>query len=187
MIHLKGKKQKCTCILAIDPSNIETGWVVTKSDSFSLKKPEDFGKDDNTELIENTIPKLLESGRIDVVAIEMVESFGMAVGKSVFDTCVYIGRIVQLCEMMNVEWHFVTRKQEKLIICQSMRARDVNIRQALVDRYAPGERNYGKGTKKSPGFFYGFRADIWSAFAVAETFLQTSRLNPDSAAALVLK
>ena len=39
--------------------------------------------------------------------------------------------------------------------------------QALVDRFAPGQPNHGKGTKAEPGFFYGFRADVWQAFALA--------------------
>ena len=64
---------------------------------------------------------------------------------------------------MDVE--FVTRKEEKLAICHSMKANDATIRQALVDRFAPGTPNHGKGNKKKPGFFYGFSADMWSAFA----------------------
>ena len=51
-----------------------------------------------------------------------------------------------------------------------MKANDANIRQALVDLYAPAEPNYGKGTKNKPGFFYGFSADVWAAMAVATTY-----------------
>jgi hypothetical protein len=56
-----------------------------------------------------------------------------------------------------------------------MRAKDSNIRQSLVDRFAPGERNYGKGTKAKPGFFYGFAADAWQAYALGVTYLDIRR------------
>ena len=45
-----------------------------------------------------------------------------------------------------------------------MKAKDSNIRQALMDRF--GE----VGTKKNQGYFYGFKADIWQAFAVCVTY-----------------
>ena len=62
------------------------------------------------------------------------------------------------------------RIQVKQHICHDSRAKDSNIIQALVDRFAYGERNRGKGTKKEPGFFYGFKADVWQAFALAVTW-----------------
>jgi hypothetical protein len=45
-----------------------------------------------------------------------------------------------------------------------MKAKDSNIRQALIDRF--GE----VGIKKNPGWFYGFKKDIWQAYAVGITY-----------------
>ena len=48
----------------------------------------------------------------------------------------------------------VPRRDVKLHHCGQARAKDANITQALVDRFAPGEPNKGKGTKAEPEFFY---------------------------------
>lgn len=73
----------------------------------------------------------------------MIASYGMPVGKEVFDTCVWIGRFQQIA-LPNADTKFIYRKDEKMNICHSMKAKDSNIRQALIDRF--GE----VGTKKNP-------------------------------------
>lgn len=151
-------------IFAIDPGNIESGYVICEHDGKEIQKLIDFGKIENEELLD----RIWRGGTQDIGwAIEMIASYGMPVGKEVFDTCVWIGRFL---EAMDNEAKYIYRKEEKMDLCQSMKANDSTIRQALVDRFAPGERNYGKGTKDQPGFFYGFKADVWSAMAVATTY-----------------
>ena len=56
-------------------------------------------------------------------------------------------------------------------LCHKSTAKDSNITQALVDRFAPNTRNKGKGVKAEPGFFYGFKKDIWQAYALGVTYL----------------
>lgn len=106
------------------------------------------------------------------LAIEMVAGMGMPVGQEVFDTCFWIGRFWEYAEIYRQGYQIqkIFRREEKLYLCGRATAKDANIRQALVDRYAPGQPNYGKGTKKNPGFFYGFSADMWAAMAVAVTY-----------------
>jgi len=155
-------------ILAIDPGSTESGYVLLDSNLEPIEK----GKVKNEILLED-----IKSDRFwyksydeeDHIAIEMIASYGMAVGKEVFDTCVWIGKFMQAIPN-GIEPKFIYRKDEKMNLCHSMKANDSNITQALVDRFAPGEKNHGKGTKKEPGWFYGFSKDIWQAYAVGITY-----------------
>ena len=102
---------------------------------------------------------------------------GMAVGADVFETCVWIGRFIEV--IGDVDTDLVKRHPVKLHHCHSSKANDSNIRQALVDRFAPGQPNHGKGTKARPGWFHGFHSDIWQAYALA--VYAADQLNPTSA------
>ena len=154
-------------IYAIDPGNEESGYAVFNGESL---KPFLFGKSDNEELLK-LIKNTSEEG--DELAIEMIASYGMAVGASVFDTCVWIGRFIEAFKGEKVTRIF--RREEKLHICHSPNAKDSNIRVALIDRFAEHDKVNGKGTKKNPDFFYGFKADCWAAFAVGLTYIETRR------------
>lgn len=94
-----------------------------------------------------------------IVAVEMIASYGMPVGKEVFETCVNIGRIVEVCYPKPVR--MVYRRDIKLHLCGSARAKDANIRQALIDRVGP------QGRKHSPGPTYGLAKHDWAALAIA--------------------
>lgn len=151
-------------ILAIDPGSTESGWVIIDADTC---RPIEFGKSPNAHLLESCQYGVAGRG-IDMAVIEMVASYGMAVGADVFETCVWIGRFLQvLSDELPDEPKLVKRHPIKLHVCHSAKANDANIRQALVDRFAHGEPNYGKGTKARPGFFHGFSKDVWQAFALA--------------------
>ncbi len=148
-------------ILAIDPGNTESAYVVLDIDL----KPLEFGKISN-DILKNKMDDLINKHKIRRVAIEMVASYGMAVGKEVFETVFWIGRFFEtaLRHMDIDEIMKIYRKDEKMNLCHSMKAKDSNIRQALIDRF--GE----VGTKKNPGWFYGFKSDIWQAYAVGVTY-----------------
>lgn len=151
-------------ILAIDPGNEKSAYVVMDKDL----RPLEFEKVKNKELLER-IPQLMDRYEDLSLAIEMVASYGMPVGASVFETCVWIGRFWQACIALSRK-ALVYRIDEKLTLCRDSRAKDANIRQALIDRFAPNTPNGGKGTKKDPGWFYGFSADVWQAYAVGVTY-----------------
>lgn len=101
-------------ILAIDPGNIESGIVVIRERDL---KPLVAEKITNEELLDNLLmdryERLEETEYISHVAIEMIASYGMAVGKSVFETCVWIGRFIQALEnnYYNDSLKFIYRKR----------------------------------------------------------------------------
>lgn len=148
-------------ILSIDPGNIESAYCVIDDKTY---KPIEFAKINNEDLLRK-LPSILEQYDIYAIAIEMIASYGMPVGREVFDTCVWIGRFYERTIRSVGTIDYIYRKEEKINLCGSMKAKDSNIRQALIDRF--GE----VGTKKNQGFFYGFKKDIWSAYAVGITWL----------------
>jgi hypothetical protein len=148
-------------IIAIDPGNEESAFVIMDAETY---KPIEFHKIDNEKLA-NILPLFIEGYKIETCIIESIASYGMPVGKSVFETCIYIGRLTQICIYNNVKYEYMPRQRVKLNLCNSVKAKDSNIRQALINRFGI------VGTKKNQGFFYGFKADIWSAFAIGTTYL----------------
>jgi hypothetical protein len=142
-------------VIGIDPANVASAYCV-----FENGKPVKFDKIPNEEFF-----ALIKENYVEhetVIFIEDIQSMGMAVGQSVFDTCKYIGRLQLLCEQNRMEYQMVKRTEIKLHHCNTTRAKDTNIRAALIERFG------GKGTKKEPGFFFGIAGnDVWSATAIA--------------------
>lgn len=156
-------------VLAIDPGNIKSAFCIMDANSL---KPLDFGILENNELQEYIRDTIFDEA--DHAAIEMVASYGMAVGKEVFDTCRWIGRFEeQLHRKLLFHPTLVYRMEEKTHICHSSKANDANIRRALIDRFARHDFKNGKGVKKNPDWFYGFGKDVWAAYAVGLTYIET--------------
>lgn len=144
-------------ILAIDPGPKESAYVVYGTKGISA-----YGKIDNYELRRRIYSGELEGYNKGV--IEMIASYGMAVGAEVFETCVWIGRFIEVLDAEAITYDLVYRKDVKMHICGSVKAKDANIRQALIDRFGP------QGTKKNPGVLYGITKDKLAALAVAVTY-----------------
>jgi len=148
-------------ILGIDPGNQQSAFVRYDTET---RKPGLHETLSNSEVL-----PLLSSLSYAHLAIEMVACYGMPVGASVFDTCVWIGRFTQVAVSHFRPVSYIYRREEKMLLCGNMKAKDGNIRQALMDRYG-STREAAIGTKKTPGPLYGFAGDQWAALAVAITF-----------------
>ena len=103
----------------------------------------------------------------DVLVIEQIKSYGMPVSDSVFDTVYWTGRFAQVWQPKTADCALIPRLTVKMHICHDSRAKDSNIRQALISRFGP------PGTKKNPGLTYGLKADMWAAFALAVYYYDT--------------
>lgn len=145
-------------ILGIDPGNTESGYVIYEGD---------LGRVYNAGVVNNEqIMVMLSSNSgmdYQAVAMERIAAMGMAVGETVFETVFWTGRFYQ--EAMRTVRNVirVKRSEVKMHLCNSMQAKDSNIRQALIDRLG------APGTKKAPGPTYGVSSHAWSALAVAVT------------------
>lgn len=150
-------------ILALDPGTDKTAWMLFDG------KPVDHGIESNQDLLNNIVcwaPKIL--------VYEMIASQGMAVGKETFETVFWIGRFHEAAESCAGKCHRIYRQECKLHLCNSVRAKDANIRQALIDLYG-GSKEKAIGTKKAPGPLYGVSSHCWSALAVAKTWWDLKR------------
>ena len=139
-------------VIAIDPGPVESGWV--KWDGAAVVAS---GVSVNQEVL----TWLWHDDSKVILAIEMIRSYGMAVGASVFDTCRWVGRFEQIGLLTGKTVKICYRPDVKLHICKSARAKDANVRQALLDRIGP------QGRKASPGPTYGVKSHAWAALAVA--------------------
>jgi hypothetical protein len=158
-------------ILAIDPGNEQSGYVLINGMTILEK-----GKRDNSDII-----KMVPCGICEIVVLEMIASYGMPVGQTTFDTCVWIGRFKQAAKAVGHKVEYVYRKKpqkekgiesECMYLCKNTRAKDPHIRQAIIDMFPAdgGGKIPQVGTKKQPGKLYGVSGDVWSALAVALTY-----------------
>lgn len=156
-------------VLAIDPGTEQSAYVV-----FDGERVEEGCILSNEMLLSSLECRSVRGLPWDQhLAIEMVASYGMPVGREVFETVFWTGRF---CESWDSQGHWdrIYRQDVKLHLCQSPRAKDANIRQALIDRFGPG-KDKAIGRKASPGPLYGLKSHMWAALAVAVTWWDLHR------------
>lgn len=165
-------------ILALDPGDTQTGWCEYDTNT---QLPVHYGLDPNPDVLSH----IQRRTKADALVIEMIASYGMPVGKSIFDTCVWIGRYEQAwIEMAALILHppsKIERKQVKMHLCGTTGAKDSNIRQAVMDRYG-STRERAIGVKANPGPCYGMKKDIWAATALAITAAETTERYQEASA-----
>lgn len=144
-------------ILAIDPGTTQSAYVVWNGETCT-----------EAAIVPNAdMRSILLAGAYDSCAIEMVACYGMAVGKEVFETCRWIGRFEEAIThtYQPGPTTFVYRREIKSHFCHSAKAKDANIRQAILDRF--GGKDAAIGKKATRGPLYGIKSHLWAALAIA--------------------
>lgn len=149
-------------ILAIDPGPKQSAYVTLNDGVIA-----EHAKCDNLALLQWV---RASDNAADQIAIEMIASYGMAVGAEIFETVLWIGRFYEASVRREIEPTLIYRLKVKQALCHDSRAKDANIRQAIIDRF--GGKEIAIGKKASPGPLFGISGDEWSALAVALTYVE---------------
>jgi hypothetical protein len=152
-------------ILALDPGTAHSQYVLLAD-----------GRVVDKNFLENidllyALPQLIRGA---AVCIEGIQCQGMAVGQETFTTCIWIGRFMQVCVDNGQVPEIIYRSAVKLHLCGTSRAKDPNVRQALLDRF--GGKVAAIGKKASPGPLYGVSGHAWAALGLAVTFAETRKV-----------
>jgi hypothetical protein len=163
-------------ILAIDPGDKESAFVLWNGAAVLAK-----------EILPNSaflqsIRRYEKLSILHGVAIERVASYGMPVGKEVFETCFWTGRFwEEVSRWEAMPCALIPRLAVKVAICHDSRAKDANLNRAIKDRFGADGGN-GKGTKANPGVLYGIKEDLWAALALAVAVVDEPRLMEEHSA-----
>jgi hypothetical protein len=154
--------------LGIDPGTEQSGVVVFLPATGRVEYADVRANRDVLERLRDGMwPRLFGPG--GKVAIESIASYGMPVGREVFETCWWSGRFFEAADRNQLLTSCLYRRDVKLHLCGSVRAKDTHVRQALLDRFGP------VGTKAKPGPLYGVTSHAWAALGVAVTADQLTR------------
>lgn len=140
-----------TYILGIDPGTTETAYCLIDRTYKVLMAD----KVKNEEFI-----KLCISSPNVHLVIEHIQAYGMSVGREVFDTCYFIGRIMQRADDNGLSYTLYPRPEYAKAICGVQKVNDAILRQALILRFG--------GDKKGEALYLlKGNSDKRSAFAIA--------------------
>ena len=153
-------------VLGVDPGPTESAFALVSEDQRGDPRVIRAGKVGNDSLIEQ-----LRQYSPAHVAIESIQSYGMAVGRSVFDCCYFIGEVIRACKDAGIPFTLYPRPEYTRRICGVGKVNDAVLRQALLIRFGGDKRG-------EPLYALKGNSDKRSAFAVAVYHLDVSHSLP---------
>jgi Holliday junction resolvasome RuvABC endonuclease subunit len=151
-------------LLAIDPGNIESGYVIidTEPKYSHLKfKILEHGNVENLKLL-----NIIESNKysLDLGLIEMIQSYGQAVGETIFNTCRWIGKFELRMIDSGIKNALIFRKSilAHHLNSVSIKSPDSAIRKRLLEVF-PKESK-------------GITSHSWQALALGVMYLESKKI-----------
>jgi len=174
--------------LSIDPGTKQSAYTLIRED-YSIVSA---AKSPNEDVL-----NLIHQGEFDALAVECMEprfhapgagkNMGLRIGDEVYETCIWIGRFMEATYAQGKPVFRVFRSEERARLIPTKKnglppltgkvgeSGDSKMRAALIARFARHDKVNGKGRAANKDFFYGFRADMWNAFAVGVVHLDKMR------------
>jgi hypothetical protein len=147
-------------IIGIDPGSTETAYCRIDN-QYHILEAQKFPNEEVAKMLKRCTSN-------HHVAIESIQSYGMPVGREIFETCFWIGEYVRICKDMCLEYLLIPRPEYTRRICGVGKINDTVLRQALLLRF-------GGDKKEEPLNSLKGSTDKRSAFAVAVYLLDTLR------------
>ena len=161
-------------LLAIDPGPLESAYCYVTSDTYNVLAK---GKLENEE-----IRSIVRHGAYDACVIEECIARKWA-GREISDTAFESGRIAECANRTRCNgFTLISRSKVRGHITKETRGGDAIMIQELICLFEPKifyQWRSGQITRPKmiieakKGFFNGFKGDIWQAFALAVTFINT--------------
>lgn len=116
--------------------------------------------------VETVLEEIRSPAAVDLVAIERVQSYGIA-GSTLLRTSEIVGRLWQQATSCRLPVLLLYRREILRVLDVTGKGnRDALVRQRLIETHG-GTRQAAQGLKKSPGPLYGVSGHAWQALAVA--------------------
>lgn len=148
-------------VLGIDPGPEVCGWCIYHTSTQQVEQAAVMPTQDVLDWFKLPHRFLL----LDVVAIERVQSYGIA-GASLLRTAEVCGRIWQASEQAGLPVRLLYRRQVLQALDVTGKGnRDSLVRQRLIEMHG-GTRKAAVGLKSNPGPLHGVASHAWQALAV---------------------
>jgi hypothetical protein len=148
-------------LFAVDPGYEESALVVYRPDIKVVERAIILPNQEMLDLLQHHAENYIG----DVLVIEGISNYGMAVGKEIINTIFWSGRFFQAWHAEDERVDVLSRADVKLQICNNRRAKDGEIRREIIDRFGGDKRAFGR--KSAPGPLFGVTSHKMAAFAVA--------------------